>query len=210
MSILNQLSSSLNRRDEIPNQELARALAEKGDRKGVREVVGALQSGNQNIKNDCIKVLYEVGELKPELISEYLPLFVDLLKSKNNRLVWGGMTALSTLTTLESAILYERLPEIIDGAYRGSVIAKDHAVKILVALAGVKEYTDDVQLLLLDRLRTSPDNQFPTYAEKTGQVITEPHKSLFLSILHARLEEIEQESKRKRVEKVIRRIEKGG
>ncbi|MGE3803000.1 MAG: hypothetical protein AB7H80_18430, partial [Candidatus Kapaibacterium sp.] len=165
--------------------------------------------GTQNNQNDSIKVLYEIGELKPKLIAEYTPLFIDLLKSKHNRMVWGGMTALSTLATVEPAALYERLPEIIDGADRGSVIAKDHAVKILVALAEVKEYTDDVQLLLFDRLRTSPDNQFPTYAEKTSQVVTEPHKSLFLNILHIRLEEIEQESKRKRVERVIRRIKQG-
>ena len=38
MSVLNRLATSLGRRDEVPNQELARDLAAKKDKVGVREI----------------------------------------------------------------------------------------------------------------------------------------------------------------------------
>ena len=36
---------------------------------------------------DCMKVLYKLGTRKPELIAPYTDVFIDLLASKNNRLV---------------------------------------------------------------------------------------------------------------------------
>src|SRR6266545_6708403 len=95
MSVLNQLASSLGRRDETPNQELARDLAAKKDRKGIRELAENLWNKDKNIQADCIKVLYEVGAIEPKLIASYADDFVRCLRSRNNRLVWGGMTALT-------------------------------------------------------------------------------------------------------------------
>ena len=54
------------------------------------------------IASDCIKTLYEVGYLKPELIAPYVGDFLKLIKSRENRLVWGGMLALSTIAALKS------------------------------------------------------------------------------------------------------------
>lgn len=71
MSIINQLASALGRRDEVPNQELAKKIAETNDEAAVQELVENLQHKNKDIQNDCIKVLYEIGELKPGLISTY-------------------------------------------------------------------------------------------------------------------------------------------
>jgi hypothetical protein len=61
MSTLDKLAHSLGRRDEVPNQELARELAAKKDKKGIREVAENLWHKDKNIQADCIKVLYEVG-----------------------------------------------------------------------------------------------------------------------------------------------------
>ncbi len=44
-----------------------------------------------------MKVLYEIGYLTPELIADYADDFLKLLRSKNNRMVWGGMIALATI-----------------------------------------------------------------------------------------------------------------
>ena len=95
-------SSSLGRRDEVPNQELARDLATKKDKAGIREIAENLWNKDKNIQADCIKVLYEIGYLEPKLIADYAEDFVKLLKSKNNRLVWGGMTALAEVAKVES------------------------------------------------------------------------------------------------------------
>ena len=89
MSVITRLAFALGRRDDVPNQELAKELAVARAVDGVRELVANLQHPDRNIQSDCIKVLYEIGYIAPELIAEYVEEFLALLKSKNNRLVWG-------------------------------------------------------------------------------------------------------------------------
>jgi len=63
MPALDKLACALGRRDEVPNQELARELAANCDAEGIRELVGGLQSRDTCVRSDCIKALYEVGYL---------------------------------------------------------------------------------------------------------------------------------------------------
>ena len=86
MSIIGKLASSLNRRDEVPNQELAKLIVYKNDKKAVKELVENLNNKGKAIQNDCIKVLYEIGERKPTMVGNYAKEFITLLDSKNNRL----------------------------------------------------------------------------------------------------------------------------
>jgi hypothetical protein len=99
MSVLNRLASSLRRRDEVPNQELARDLASNRDKAGIREIAENLRNKDKNIQADCIKVLYEIGHLEPELIADYTEDFAKCLKSKNNRLVWDDCSCRSGQST---------------------------------------------------------------------------------------------------------------
>ena len=59
MSVLNKLATALNRRDEVPNQELAREIVRERNTAGVRELVENLAHQNKGIQGDCIKMLYE-------------------------------------------------------------------------------------------------------------------------------------------------------
>ena len=86
MSVINRLAHSLGRRDEVPNQELARDLAAKKNIAAIKEIVENLANKDKNIQADCIKVLYEIGVIDPDLIADYAEDFVKLLMSKNNRL----------------------------------------------------------------------------------------------------------------------------
>ena len=95
MSALERIAHFRNRRDEVPNQELARDLAARKDRAGIREIAENLWNKDKGIQADCVKVLYEVGYLNPHWSPPYAEEFLKLLKSKNNRLVWGGMIALA-------------------------------------------------------------------------------------------------------------------
>ena len=205
MSVLNKLATSLNRRDEVPNQELAKQIAKSNNTKGVKELVDNLSS-KKDIANDCIKVLYEVGELKPGLISPYSKSFIDLLKSKNNRLQWGAMHAINTITLENPKAIYNALPAIIEAANKGTVITKDHTVNILVKLGTIKQYADDVFTLLIEQIASSPVNQLPSYAEKSLPLVNEKNKMLFLKTLDSRLGDIELDTKRNRVEKVIKKV----
>ncbi len=107
MSILNRIAHFQNRRDEVPNQELAHDLAAQKDKTGIREIAENLWSKDKNIQADCIKVLYEVGYIDPTLIADYAEDLIRLLKNKNNRLVWGGMIALGTVAEIKADIIFE-------------------------------------------------------------------------------------------------------
>jgi hypothetical protein len=112
MSVIDKLACSLGRRDEVPNQELARDLAAKKDKKGIREIAENLWNKDKNIQADCIKVLYEVGYVEPKLIADYAEDFVKLLKSRNDRLVWGGMTALAEVAKANPEAVFKNLDAI--------------------------------------------------------------------------------------------------
>lgn len=207
MSIIEKLASSLNRRDEVPNQELAKEIVLSKNKKAVKELVENL-SNKKAIQNDCIKVLYEIGAQEPKLIADYTNEFVQQLHSKNNRLQWGAMTALGTITNERPKEIYTILPTILEAADKGSVITKDHAVTILIKLCSTKKYTDSAFTLLIEQLLKSPINQLPMYAERAIPVVNETNKILFVKTLISRLDDIEKETKRKRVEKVIKKFRK--
>jgi hypothetical protein len=208
MSVINKLASSLNRKDETPNQELAAVIAGSNDKKAVQELIDNLSNKSKDVQSDCIKVLYEIGTLKPALISTHVNSFIELLSNKNNRLQWGAMTALHAITHEKPDAVYNALPTIIAAADKGSVITNDHCVGILIKLAAVKKYAEDAFQLLLERLKISPVNQLPMYAENALPVIDENNKAIFINTLTARLGEIEKETKRARVEKVIKKLQR--
>ena len=82
MSVIGKLACSLNRRDEVPNQELAKELADKNDTHSIQELVENLSNKNKNIQSDCIKVLYEIALLKPQLVAIHIKEFISLLDNK--------------------------------------------------------------------------------------------------------------------------------
>lgn len=207
MSILSKLASSLHRRDEVPNQELAQHIVDKGDTIAVKELIESLHHKRKDIQNDCIKVLYEIGSRKPALISAYVKDFISLLDHKNNRLQWGAMTAIHTITLENPKLIFASLNKIITAMDRGSVITKDYGVNILISLCSLKVYADRAFPLLIEQLLKCPTNQLPMYAERATPVIHENNKKLFVATLTTRLNDIDKESKRKRVEKVIRKFE---
>jgi len=207
MSIITRLASSLNRRDEGPNQELAQHIVQANDRDSIKELLDGLNNKSKDIQSDCIKVLYEIAEVRPELVAGYADKFIALLDSKNNRLQWGAMTALNAITSQNPEAIYGSLAKIISAADKGSVITNDHCVGILIKLAAHKEFQDDAFSLLLERLVSSPVNQLPMYAEKALPVVNENNKAAFSKILASRLPDIEKDSKRVRVEKVLKKLQ---
>jgi hypothetical protein len=208
MLLIDKLATRLNRRDEEPNKQLAQTIAETNDAVAVKELISLLYHKDRNIQSDAIKVLDETGKLKPDLVKPYIPELVKLLQHKNNRMVWGAMAALSAIAPEAPAILYDNLNAILDTAAIGSVITKDHAVKILTILAATPAYTDDCIALLLDQLKDAPVNQLPTYAENAATIVTPNYKPEMARVLTQRLPEVIQDAKRKRLIKVLQKLQK--
>ena len=207
MSVLDRLASALERNDERPNVELAEALVAKPDKKAIAVLADALNSGSVAVQNDAIKVLYEIGERAPELVAPHAEAFFALLASKNNRNVWGAMSAIDTIAAVRAKEVAGHLKAILAAADKGSVIAKDKAMSILAKLAEAGE--GKAMPALLERLEDAALNQFPMYAELAATAVPPAHKAKLIGILEARLGTIDAAAKKARVEKVLRKLAKG-
>lgn len=204
MSVLNRLAHSLGRRDEVPNQELARDLAAKKDRKGIREVAENLWNKDKNIQADCIKVLYEVGSIEPKLIADYTEDFVKVLKSRNNRLVWGGMTALAEVAKVNPDAVFKHFDAIKKAKETGSVITVDNAISTLAwTAAGNRKYNTAIFPYLLKHLSSCRPKEVPQHAEKTVPAVNMENKTDFIKVLEKRMEDLSG-SGLARVKKVIK------
>jgi len=205
MSIITSLASSLGRRDEVPNQELARALAAKKDEAGIREIAENLWNKDKNIQADCIKVLYEIGYLEPKLVADYAGDFVKLLRSRNNRLVWGGMTALAEVAKANPDAVFKHLDEIKKAKETGSVITVDNAISTLAWTAAAnKKYNEAIFPYLLRHLSSCRPKEVPQHSEKTLPAVNSSNKADFIKVLEKRMEDLSG-SGLARVKKVIKR-----
>ena len=133
MSILDQLASAQGRRDEKPNIALAEQLASTGDPNSVALLVEQLHGKSRAIAHDCIKVLYELGARRPDLIAPYVAAFVKTIQDGDNRLVWGGMTALGAIVTIDAGAVAPYVQTILHATERGSVITQDWGIRVLAA-----------------------------------------------------------------------------
>lgn len=208
MAIIEKLASSLGRRDEVPNQELANYIVERSDKGAVKELIENLSNNKKDIQHDCIKTLYEIGGQKPSLIAAYAGQFIQLLDSENNRMQWGAMTALNAIAAEKPEAIYPVLPKLEAIADKGSVITRDNYVAILIKLCAIKKYAEDAFALLNGQLLHCPTNQLPMYAENALPIIEKESKDTFINTLSSRLNDFEKESKRRRVEKVLKAIQK--
>jgi hypothetical protein len=206
MSVLNRLASALGRRDEIPNQELARDLAVWKDRKGIQEIAENLWSKDKRIQADCIKVLYEIGAIEPKLISGYAEDFVELLRSKNNRLAWGGMTALAEVAKANPDAVFQYLDEIKKAKETGSVITVDNAISTLAYTAANEKYSEAIFPYLLKHLLSCRPKEVPQHAEKILPAVSSANKVDFVKVLEKRMEDLSG-SGLVRVKKVIKKAD---
>ena len=170
MSVLNQLASAQNRRDEVPNQELAARLCGYDDldtvQEAIQELVDNLKHKNKAIRSDCIKVLYEVGAIKPDLIEDYIDEFVALLSSKDNRMVWGGMTALGSIAPRRPQETWGHIDTIIDTTQNGSAITQDWGIRVLASLSSTNEtYAIRIFPFLMSFLKSCKSKDAPRHAE---------------------------------------------
>ncbi|MCE1255338.1 MAG: hypothetical protein LWX83_17545 [Anaerolineae bacterium] len=208
MSVLNLLACALGRRDEVPNQELARQLVETQDQAGIRELIDNLDNKNSEISADCIKVLYEIGYLKPALIAGGTEAFLKLLNSRNNRMVWGGMIALSTVAALSSELIFNNYAILKASMVNGSVITVDNAVKTAALVASCRlEYARVITGDLLAHLQTCRARDVPQHAEHSLPAVNSENKQAILKVLQGRTSEL-SETQMKRVKRVINLIEK--
>jgi hypothetical protein len=208
MTALEKIAVNQNRRDEVPNQELARVLTDREDTNGIREIAEGLWNKDSAVRADCIKVLYEIGYLKPQLIAPYAAEFVRLLTNRNNRLVWGAMIALAVVAPLQADTLFPEVDKIKKVMAEGSVITVDNGVKVLAGIASQKaQYRQVIFPYLIEHLRTCRPKEVPQHAESILPAVDGSVKTEFLNVLQKRETDLSS-SQMSRIRKVVKIAEK--
>jgi hypothetical protein len=207
MSVLNGIATYQNRRDEVPNQELARRLAESGDEDGIREIAGNLWNKNKNVRSDCLKVLYEIGYLRPELIAAYAEDFLKLLKDRENRMVWGGMIGLATIADLRPQEIWHHIDEVMTAVEQGTLITVVWGIKTLARVAAAdKAYSKKLFPILIGQLQKCMPRDLPMHAESVRRAVEAGNQDEFLAVLESRQHELKPPQLR-RLKKVIKGLE---
>lgn len=206
MTYIERIAFHSDLRDEIPNQELATLLAREENSIGIAEIASYLYDKNKSIQSDCIKVLYEIGYISPQLITNYADDFIHLLSSKTNRMVWGAMIGLSTIAELIPEKIWPYRMKILDLIETGTVITNVSGVKTLINLAraGNPYYIRLIDELM--RLQKDCRNvDFAKRAEDMCDVIRSEHVAEFGEILKARLPGLGKAAQ-KRLLRVIKKL----
>ena len=202
--MIEKLAYSLGRNDEQPNIDLAKELAETKNKKGIKEIVDGLNDRTEQIANDCIKVLYELGGMSPELISDYAENFIKLLKSKNNRLVWGSMTALSKIASLNPEPIYNSFDTIVEVYEKGSVITIDNSISVFAELVKAgKKYEGKVFPVIIHHLEKCRPKEVGQHAERAFVCINSNNAKEFRETLLKRRDEL-TDAQKKRVDKLLK------
>jgi hypothetical protein len=209
MKMIKKIAYYLGRRDEEPNIRLAAQLCATPDTKGIREIVEGLQHPKRQVANDCIKVLYEIAERKPELIGDYVADFIRLLRSQNNRLVWGAMTALAKITFLKPAEVFQHLDAVIKAYETGSIITVDQSISVFAELSRAgKKYERIMFKRIIQHLDTCRPREVGQHAERAFICVHSGNHPEFLKVLLKRKEHVSEAQKR-RIEKLIKKIQEG-
>ncbi len=206
MSVLSRIAFFQNRRDEVPNQELARDLAASRDAVGSAEIAANLCNKNKSA-SDCLKVLYEIGYIDPPLIAGYVGDFLKLLQSKNNRMVWGAMIGLGVIAHLRPADIWAQIDDVIAAVEHGSLITVVWGVRALANVAAADSpWGERIFPVLLMQLKTCIPRDVPTHAESMACAVTPCNKAKFLSVLESRQAELTP-SQHARLEKAMRGVQ---
>jgi hypothetical protein len=206
MSILQKISFYQNQRNEIPNQKLAKELAKTANEQGIKEIAENLYNKNNSIRSDCLKVLYEIGYIKPELISAYANDFLQLLDDKNNRMVWGSMIALATIADINPKPIWNKVDRLIAAIDTGTLITMVWGIKALARVVG-KNRNNATKLLpkLLGYLKSCKARDVPAHLESMLPMINDANWSHIQKVVDSRKAEMTT-SHISRLKKVLKNI----
>jgi len=204
--MIEKLACKLGRNDEVPNIELAEYLCRQNDAGGIRGIVDGFRGKDKAVANDCIKVLYEIGERNPALISGYANDFINGLTSKNNRLVWGSMTALAQVSEIASKPIYERIDAVISAYENGSTITVDNSISVFAGLCKADEnYAKKVLPILLKHLEKCRPKEVPQHAERSSICYSGANAKAFIEVLEKRHPHLTP-SQQTRINKLLKKL----
>ena len=208
VNIEDRLSGALGHGDDVPNIMLAEELSREGDVLGVAELARLLCEGSRDQQKGAIKVLYEVGERTPALISVHSEVFFTHMVGLDFRLVWGSLMALASISLVEPRLVLSRIEDICSAADVSSVLAKDQVFNILWNLLDTEpEFTPDLAPVLFRRLENSSAYQFHRYAEKALQILPFEYENRLREILLRRLTEVTEQRRVTKIDILLKKYQ---
>jgi hypothetical protein len=198
MSVLPGLASAQGRKDEEPNKELARELVARNDTEGIQEVAENLRNEDRRVRTDCLSVLEQVGLLDPAMIEDYAGDFIELLFSRDNRLVWAAMIDLALVADRKPDEIFARYHEIVPVIEEGSVITRDNGIKVLAKVAAARpDYGQVIMPYLLEQLGSCRTKSVPQYGESIRVAVGSEYQEQYLGILEGRLDQLSAAQQRR-------------
>lgn len=197
MKYISQIAFHKGIRNEEPNKLLAQIIVNTENKDAIKEISSFLKDTNKSIASDCIAVLYHVGYEKPELISELYSEFLSFLNSKNNRMVWGAMIAISTIAKVQPKKVYKDKDLILSYIEKGTVITQVWGVYTLVNLCNVEEYRNTLLHSLLEILDQTRDIDFAKRSEAIKPIISTEYEGKFNAILEKHISSLSKSAQNK-------------
>ena len=208
ISTLEKIAYYQGRRDELLNQLLAKELAGAKDKGGIKEIADNLQNVNKNIRSDCLKVLYEIGYLDPDLIAGFVDDFLKLLEAKDNRMVWGAMIALATIASQRPKEIWASIDDLVRITESGTVITKLWGIRTLAQVAAVDPiYRHRIFAVLINQIQTCVPRDVPTHSESILCAVDQENKAELLDVMESRRPELTS-AQLVRYKKVLKQLER--
>jgi len=209
MSYIEKISYHLGERSEVPNQVLARDLANMKNIEAIEEIHSYLFDKNKSIASDCLKVLYEIGYIDPTLISIYLNDFIGLLNSKNNRMVWGSMIAIANISNVLPDNVYKTKDLIKHKIETGTTITQVWGIYALVNTVSANQiYYGEFRDYLFKLQKECRPIDFTKRAVTISQVVVSDDLPEFVQILNDGLPKVSS-SASKKLTRLIKKLESG-
>ena len=158
-------------------------MAQGDNAEGVKEIASFLFDKNKSVASDCLKVLYETGYIKPELIVPYADDFISLLSSKNNRMVWGAMIALACVASVSPEKVYPKRELIMKLIKTGTVITNVWGVKTYINMAKSDKYYTELKPAIFKLQAECRPIDFAKRAEDMMSAVRKEDISEYIDIL---------------------------
>ncbi len=207
-NVVDQFSSSLDHRDQGPNEVIAQQIVDEEGGKLLEKVTQVIHGKyTTRIKNDAVMVLMAVSRIHPGILVNQMDLFIQLLDSKSNRQVFGSMIALANIAPLVREKIKPHLAKILQAMDEGTVVTRDHGFTILTELYK-DDPSGDLLTLINEQILNAPSNQVGQYTEKFMEVVRKEDVSAFVEALEARAQELTNEHHLKRLGKNLKKLRK--
>lgn len=208
MSISENFSTSLGDNTQWSNKELAQKIVAGKDHKAIDELINIISSSTTKTLADALKVLEMIAESDAKLLPDLWSVIFPLLTHKDNKICWRAMCVLSPMAHRYQSQVFENLSSFLKIMDAGSVITRDHGVKLLVAAYENENFSEILAPIITEQILSAPDNQVGQYAEKWMTVIHSGHIPDLIHVLEIRQKDFTSDSHQNRIARVLSKLHK--